>query len=195
MRGLASSAADGGPLLLAARQASRPPVEQSLDAEQARDLVEMAAAAAGSEAAAIEQVLPHRQMREQAVLLEDIADAAAMHGYEDMARGVHQGGVVDDDAPVLGAHQAGNDIDERGLAGAGAAEQRRQARAGLEAGVEREGAQRVTDRDREAHPTSSRRPMRRARTSEPISASIETTIDTAVRRKAPASPPGTCVSV
>ena len=69
--------ADGDALLLAARQPARPALEQAADAEQVDHPLEVVAALARRrEPAAVEQVLPHGQVREQPPLLEHVADPA-----------------------------------------------------------------------------------------------------------------------
>ena len=50
------------------------------------------------EAAAVDEVAAHRQMREEPPLLEDVADPAAMGRDEDAAPGVDQRVAVDGDA-------------------------------------------------------------------------------------------------
>ena len=53
----------------------------------------------------------------------------------------------------------------------------------------------VIEIDLETHVVIPRAPMRRASSSDPSRASIEMAIEIRVRRSAPASPPGICVSV
>src|SRR6202030_3062791 len=120
---------------------------------------------------------------------------SAMPGHEHAAIGVDPGLAVDDHLAVLRLYQPGHDVDEGRLARAGTAEQRRQSRLRREARLEAEAAQCVADVDVEAHVATRRAPMRRASSSEDSRAAMEITIDTRVRRSAPASPPGTCVKV
>ena len=68
-------------------------------------------------------------MGEQPGVLEDVADAPAVARDVDAARGVEQRLAVEDDAAARRAEQAGDRVDHRGLAGARAAEQRRDAAA------------------------------------------------------------------
>src|SRR5262249_1340039 len=126
-------------------------------------------------------------------LLKDIADAAPVRRQRDPARRIEQHRAIDRDAPALRPREAGDDVDDRGLAGARAAEERRHPGACREAQVEREGAEATRDLDLEDEARESRRPMRRARSSAKSSAAIESTTEMTVRRNAPASPPGTCV--
>src|SRR5262249_25059654 len=150
---------------------------------------------AAREPAAIEQVLAHAEMREQAAVLEDVADAPAMLGDEHAARRVDQRRAVDDDAPALRPDQAANDVDQGRLARARAAEQRRHAGLCGELRGQPEAAARMLDVDVEAHAARWRAPIRRASSSEPSKAAIEMAIDTRVSRRAPTSPPGTWVKV
>ena len=134
-------------------------------------------------------------MGEETPLLEYITDAPAEFRNEQSAVGVHQRRVVQDDAAAIGADHAGDDIDQRGLARAGAAEKCRQPAVGDEARLQQERPEPVRDVDREAHCADILSSTRRASNSEIRSAPIEITIDTSVSRKAPASPPGIWVSV
>ena len=134
-------------------------------------------------------------MGEQAAFLEDVADAAAVLGHEDAALGVDQHLAVDGDLAAIGPDQAAHDIDQGGLARARAAEQRRQSRGCRKTRAETEALARMVDIDLQAHAAICRTPMRRAKSSEPSSATIEMAIDTRVSRIAPASPPGICVRV
>ena len=121
-------------------------------AEQIRDLVELAVALGlRREPAAVEQVLPHGEMREQAPVLEHVADAPLVHRHEDAALGVDHRDVVHDDAALVGPDQAGDDVDQRGLAGARAAEQRGEPAVGREARIEAEAPQPMLDVDGERH--------------------------------------------
>ena len=159
-------------------------------------MVEVVLAVGGrAEPAAVEQVLAHRQMGKQAPLLEDIADAAPVRRHEHARVRVDQHPAVEDDAGLPGAHQAGDDMDERGLAGARAAEQRRQAVAAAKARVEVEIAEPVPRGDLEHHRPWMRRVTWRASSSEASRASSEIATATRVSRRAPASPPGICVRV
>jgi hypothetical protein len=151
-------AADGNALLLAARETRGPALEQTAEPEQLDDFVELVSVhALRREPAPIQEVLPHGEMREQASLLEYVADAAAVARHEYAARRVDQHRIVDRDTALVGANQSGNDVDDGGLAGTRAAEQGDEAAAGLEAGVELEAAEPVLDVEAERHSTSSRR--------------------------------------
>ncbi len=167
-----------------------------LDAEQRRHVVDAhRPLRLGVKPAPEQQIMPHRQMREEAPFLEDIADTALVLRHEDATRGIDEVGPVDGDPAREGPGEAGDDVDERGLAGAGAAEERGEAGAALECDIEREAAEAMLDVDLEHQPPESLRPIRRARSSAATSAAIDTAIEMRVRRIAAASPPGTCVKV
>ena len=134
-------------------------------------------------------------MREEAAVLEDVADAAAVLRHEDAALGIDQRLAIDHDAAAVRPDQAADDIDQRRLARARAAEQRRDAGLRGEARGEAKLAERVIDVDVEAHVATRGAPMRRASSSEASRAAIEIATETSVRRSAPASPPGTWVRV
>src|SRR5579884_2885627 len=133
-------------------------------------------------------------MREQPALLEHVADAALVRRHEDAALGVRRIRIKDRDVPALRPDQPGDRVDQRGLAGPGAAEQHGQPVAAGERGVEGKIPEPVRDGDAQHH-DASRAAARRAAASEANRASMATTIDTAVNRKAAASPPGTWVSM
>ena len=80
-----------------------------------------------------------------------------MRRHEDAARGVDERLAVDDDPAAVGPDQAGDEVDQRRLAGAGAAEQRRHPAFAREARVEREVAEPLLDLDEDRHRPSIRR--------------------------------------
>ena len=147
------------------------------------------------EPSAEQQVLPHREMGEETSLLEDVADAPAVFRNEQPAFGIHQRRVVQDDPAAVGANHAGDDVDQRGLARAGAAEECREPALGDEARLQQERPEPVRNIDRETHYADILSSTRRAMNSEMRSAPMEMTIETSVSRKAPLSPPGIWVSV
>ena len=134
-------------------------------------------------------------MRKQTAVLEDVADATAVLGHEQAALRVDQRLAVDHDAAAVGPDQAADDIDQRGLARARAAEQRRHAGLRDEACGQAKRVARMIDVDVEAHVATRGAPMRRASSSDASRAAIEITTETSVSRSAPASPPGTWVRV
>ena len=162
------------------------------DAEQVDHAVHIVAPLGGRrEEAAVTQILADRHVREEPRVLENVTDTALVLGNEDLRLRIDQNAAVGDDPPFVGTEQPADQIDQRCLAGPRRAEKRRQPPAGLEGRVEREGAEPTADVDLEAHSTSIVRPMRRAATSEAISATMAMAIEMTVRRNAPASPPGT----
>ena len=188
--------ANGDALLLAAGEPAWTPLEEGTDAEQVHHPFEIVASLGpGREPAAVEEVLPHREMRKQTALLEDVADPAAMARHEHAAGGVDQDLIANRYVSLLGAYQSSDDVDDRRLAGARPAEQRDQAAAGLETRIEQEVSEAMPDVDGQRHSTSRRRLTLRAISSDASRASIEIATETSVRRSAPASPPGTCVNV
>ena len=106
-----------------------------------------------------------------------------------------QGLAVERYPAVRGSQEPGHGVDDRGLAGAGAAEQRGDAARGREAGAQGEGTQRALDVDLEHQAPRTIRATGRASSSDAIRAANERAIDTSVRRRAPASPPGIWVKV
>src|SRR6478609_5463446 len=169
------------------------------DAEQLQNLVELGrlAGLTRHEPVPEQQVLPHGEMREEPRFLEDITDPPAMLRQEDAAFDINQRLAIDTDMACLRTDQPADDVDQRGLARAGTAEQRRQASVGDEGGIELEVAEPVSDGDIEdgIHSTAIRRPTIRAISSESTSAATEIAIEISVSRIAPASPPGTWVKV
>ncbi|BBK33495.1 hypothetical protein STHU_41290 [Allostella humosa] len=144
--------ADRHPLALAARQPGRPAIQEMVDAEDRHHPVQAVAAVGRTgEPAAIQQVVADAEMGEEARFLEDVANAPAVARHEDAGRPIHQHPPVDHHAPLVRPHQPGHDVDERGLARAGAAEERRQPGLAGEAGIQREAPEAVADIDVEPH--------------------------------------------
>src|SRR5580692_5683073 len=86
-------------------------------------------------------------MREEAAFLEHIADSAPAGRHKDAALAVGQHGAVDDDMAPGRADEASYGVDQRGLAGARAPEQRCEATLAVEGGVEPKIAEAMLDRD------------------------------------------------
>ena len=63
-------------------------------------------------------VAEHVQMREQRVLLEQVADPPSLRGQVDAALGVEQDRIAEADAPRLWSQQPGHDAQDRRLPGA-----------------------------------------------------------------------------
>ncbi len=180
------AAADRHPLLLATRQRARAPVEQVADAQELDDLAEAGAPlAAAGEPAAVEQVAPHREVREQPGVLEHVADAPPVARHVDAPSGVEQGLAVEQDAATVRPQETGDAVDDRGLAGTRTAEQGRDAVRGREGDVEIQRAQAARDLDLEHQMPRTIRATGRASSSEAIIAAKARAIDTSVRRRAP----------
>src|SRR5258708_22716071 len=96
------------------------------------------------------------------MLLEDIADPTAVLRDEKPVLAVDQDLSVHDDAPTVRAQQSADDVDQRRLAGAGAAKQSGEPARGREARFEAERAQPVGDIDLDAHDPRTRWDARRA---------------------------------
>ena len=190
-------AADGDPLLLAAREGARLAVEQGADVQQFyhRGQIACRSAVRSREPAAVQQVVADAEVGEEPAVLEDVADAAPVLRNEHAPLGVDQHLAVDRDPAARGPQEPADDVDQGGLARPRATEQRREARCGREACREPEVLADVIDVDFQAHATARRAPIRRASSSDPSKASIDSAIDISVRRRAPASPPGTWVKV
>src|SRR3546814_2701587 len=123
--------------------------------------------------AAVEQVMAHAERGEQAAVLKDVADLAAMRRHRHATGRIGQHMPVDRHPGLLRPQQTGDRIDHCRLSGAGAAEQRGDAGVAAEGDIEREVALPVSDRHLQAHAALTRRLAKPARSSEIISAAIE----------------------
>src|SRR5947207_12210946 len=130
-------------------------------------------------------------MRKQPTFLEHIAEAATLRRPIDLLGGREQDLLVDRDPSAIWADQARERIDERSLAGAGAAEERCDAgrRRGEHRG-KRERAEAFLDVDLYHAALPSRWASRRDSSSDARSAAKERATEITVRRIAAASPPG-----
>src|SRR5713101_3718636 len=115
------------------------------------------------------------------------------HKY--IAVGVGENLVADHNSGMIRTDQAGNRVDQRGLARARAAEQRRKPTVTPKIRVESKVPETVPDPNLEHQSPTTRRVASRASSSETRSAVIEIAIETRVRRSAPRSPPGVWVKV
>src|SRR5712691_8799898 len=115
---------------------------------------------------AVKQVLPHGQVREQPAFLEHIGGSAAMARHKYMAVGVVEDLVADHNPGVIGTDEAGNRVDQRGLAGARAAKERCKPAITRKICVESKGAQTVPDGYFEHQSPTTRRVASRASSSE-----------------------------
>src|SRR6516165_1451995 len=162
------------------------------DIEQLGDALELRRIRRKSaHAPAVIEIGRNTEVREQASLLEHVADASAMCRHVNAALGIEQDGVIEHDAAVVRRDQAGDNVGERGLAGAGGTEQYGDAARGVEARLHGKIAEPLFHVERE-HPHSpwKRVPARRASHSAAISAASEMAIATNASRPAAASPPG-----
>jgi len=188
--------AESDALLLAAGEGAGPAVQNTTKAEEVDHRVEpLPALVAGREPPAVEQVLAHRQVREEPAFLEHVADPASVRRDAHPSAIVEQHLAVDEDAAPGRPDQAGEAVDQRCLPGAGVPEQGGYPSIACEVGVEPKRPQLVNDVNLEGHGAPTRRLTRRARTSDPKSASAAMRTDTHDNRIAPASPPGTWVKV
>ena len=93
-------------LLLAAGEAVRPALGQSIQTQQLDDLFEARAGVSVAPAAgalgAIEQIAPHREVREQTAFLKHVAEPALLRRQVDAGGAVEQRRAVDRDAPFVG---------------------------------------------------------------------------------------------
>ena len=88
-------------------------VEQMANAEQVDHAVHVAVALGSRrEEAAVAQVLSDRHVREQARILEDVADAALVLGNEDARCRVNQHATIGNDPAFVRAQQAADQIDQ-----------------------------------------------------------------------------------
>ena len=102
---------------------------------------------------------------------------------------------IERDDAAVGPQQAGDHVDQRGLAGAGGAEQAGDAALAGERGFEREFAELLCDVDAQHGQFPCRRLVaRRANHSEAISAPIAITMEISTSRAAAVSPSGVWIS-
>ena len=108
---------EGDALALAARELGRARLREVRDLEALEVLVDPVPAAVGD-------VLAHRHVREEGVLLEDEADAALVGLQEDVRLGVEPDVVVEHDPPARRTDETGDGPQHRRLAGARGADER-----------------------------------------------------------------------
>src|SRR5260370_24925039 len=145
------------------------------DTEQLDHLVEIAEAlGSGREPPAIEQVLAHGEMREEASFLKDVADATAMLRYEDALLGDDEDVAVKRDVSPVGTDEAADDVNERCLARPGSSEQRRDAPVADELGFKLDRPEPMLHIDRDHASTPIRRPTTRPIASETTTANMAT---------------------
>ena len=74
---------------------------------------------------AAEDILLHGHIREQRILLEEVADPALLGWQVDLLLAVEEHPVAEHDAPLVGRHDTGDALQGHALAAARSAEQRR----------------------------------------------------------------------
>ena len=145
----------------------------------------------GGEAAAVGEVLGHREVREQPPVLEHVAGAAAVRGDVRAGSGVGEDAAVERDARRVRVQEPRDGVDDGGLARPRAAEEDGDAGRRLERGVESEAGEGVAQRDLERHAPRVRRAARAASASDATSAPSARRTESATSRSAAPSPPGT----
>ena len=134
-------------------------------------------------------------MRKQPRVLEHVADAPPVRRHVDACGRVVQRFAVERDDAAVGPQQPGDHVDQRGLAGAGRAEQAGDAALAFERGFEREFAELFGDVDAQHGQFPCRRLVaRRANHSEAIRAPIAITMEISTSRAAAVSPSGVWIS-
>ena len=103
------------------------------------------------EDAAVAEIRPDAQMREQPRILEDDTHATPMRRQEQPGGGIDQRGAVHQDPAAVRPGEPGDQVDQRRLARTRAPEQGGEPRPGREGGLEREGSAPKLDVDLDAH--------------------------------------------
>ena len=117
-------ARQGDPLALASGNFLRATAAQPSDAKGVEDRGGAVLAILRVEAVeAIENVGFDAEMRKQRGVLKNVTDIAATHGQVDASLGVEEHAPADANAARVGADEAGDAVEQRGLARAGGAEQ------------------------------------------------------------------------
>src|SRR3546814_5396924 len=99
-------------MLLAAGQAPRTQIEQMADAEKLDDLGQLAVTLVPCrKPAAVEQVMAHAEMGEQAAVLKDVADLAAMRRHRHATGRIGQHMPVDRHPGLLRPQPTGDRIE------------------------------------------------------------------------------------
>src|SRR5579864_4086767 len=117
-------ARQGGALAFASRNFLRATAAQLSDAEGVEDRGDAVLAILRFDAIeTIENVGFDAKMREQRGVLKNVTDIAATHGQVDSSLGVEKNAPADANAARVGTDEAGDAVEQRGLARAGGAEQ------------------------------------------------------------------------
>ena len=116
--------ADCDALAFAAGQLAGPPIQQMADIKQVDHMSECGRISRLTvHPAAIGEIVLHRKVREQAAFLKNVADPPLRNRHINTRGAVKQHLAIENDAAVVGLEQAGNHIDDAGLAGTGRTEQ------------------------------------------------------------------------
>ena len=146
-------------------------------------------------APAVVEILPHVEMRKQPRILKHVADPPPVRRHVNACGRVVQRFAVERDDAAVRPQQAGDHVDQRGLAGAGRAEQAGDAALAFERGFKRELAELLGDVDAQHGQFPCRRLVaRRANHSEAIRALIAITMEISTSRAAAVSPSGVWIS-
>ena len=129
-------------------------------------------------------------MRKQQRVLKDHADAASVRRHEAAALDIEQDLAIDHDTAPIGLEQTGHDCQHRRLAGPRATEEGKRLAVAFKAAAEAKAAAVDEGLELDHDSPETLRRTRRASHSEPASATKDSTTEIAVRRIAPASPPG-----
>ncbi len=134
-------------------------------------------------------------MRKQPRILEHVADPPPVRRHVHACGDVVERLAVERDDAAIGLQEAGDHVDQRGLAGAGSAEQAGDAAFAGEGGFDREFAKLFCDVDAQHGQFPCRRLVaRRANHSEAIRAPIAITMEISTSRPAAVSPSGVWIS-
>src|SRR5712692_9790915 len=99
----------------------------------------------------VSDIVADREMREEGIALEDIAEAALLRGDVHAALAVEEDGAVDDDASAIGPDEPGQALQRQRLARPRGAEEGDDLIPRHPAHIKREARQRFSDLEREGH--------------------------------------------
>ena len=146
-------------------------------------------------APAVVEILPHVEMRKQPRILKHVADPPPVRRHVNACGRVVERLAVERDDAAVGPQQSCDHVDQRGLAGAGRAEQAGDAALAFERGFKRELAELLGDVDAQHGQFPCRRLVaRRANHSDAIRAPIAITMEISTSRAAAVSPSGVWIS-
>src|SRR6478736_251941 len=180
-------------LLFAAREPAGPARQQLFQSEQRHDVIEISGRQARR--GAIQHIAAHAVVGKQPRILEDIADATLLGREPQPVLAVEPALAVQRDASGALATEAGNQVDQSGLAAARAAEQCGDARRRCNEGsFQLETATSCADIDFQ-HQRPSQRRSPRASSSDASSPPMPSRKDSSASLAATASPSGDCSAV